>query len=274
MTLADAIAAAGMTPPKAFADGRWIRFPGIGKGRSNRAGWCRVITPTLAIYGDWSSNFSATWIDDDHRDDETSRRLLREARVREQRFAAEQKQRQQGAARQAQQMLSEAIPCEHPYLARKGFPHLRGLVRGENLLIPVRDAQNHRLISLQQISAEGEKRFLPGARVKGGVHRLGANGKAFLCEGYATGLSIYEAARRLHRNPATVVCFSAANMETVAQFMPKAIVCADRDASGVGEQAARRTSLPWILPPELGDFNDLHCQRGLRAVVDILRAVP
>jgi len=272
VTLQEELLSVGLSPPKAVTPGRWLRFPGIGKDRSNRAGWCRMITETLAIYGDWSSDFHAVWRDDTHRDDATSQRLLNEAHERERQFAAGQRRLQLEGARRAQELLEAATPCTHPYLARKGFPSMTGLVFGEYLLIPVRDVNGQRLISLQQVSPEGEKRFLHGARARGGIFRLGGRpGKTLLCEGYATGLSLVEAARRLFRSAVVIVCFSAGNVEVIAQYFPQGLICADHDPSGTGERIARKTRLPWVMPPEVGDFNDLHTQRGLHAVVEILR---
>lgn len=279
MTLADTLASHGMTPPRAIVPGRWLRFPGIGKGRANRSGWCRVITPTLAIFGDWSSGLTATWRDDSHVDDELSRRLLREARQRERQFAAEQKRKQAEVARQAQQLVRDAILSGHPYLQRKGFADRVALVRDGKLVIPVRDAAEYRtVISAQLIDEHGEKRFLPGGRTRNGIHRLGTDpGRArrvVLCEGYATGLSLDAALQRLPGPHCVVICFSARNLESVArQFSHDVLICADNDASMTGEESARRTGLPWVMPPDVGtDFNDLMQQRGLHAVVEVLRA--
>lgn len=272
MNLTQAIMTAGMTPPTTIVPGRWVRFPGIGKGKSNRAGWCRLIAPTLAIFGDWSTGVSEIWRDDTHRDDEATAKLLRDAQARERKFAAEQRARQREAAHRAQQLLDAAQPAIHPYLQRKGFGHITVPVFGEHLLIPVRDVYDYALISLQQINPEGEKRFLHGSRARGGIYRIGSPGKTFLCEGYATGLSLHEAAKRLHKHSAVVVCFSAGNIETVAPKFPEALICADNDESGTGERIARKTGLPWVMPTRVGtDFNDQHCHDGLHSVVTALR---
>lgn len=275
MTLADAITAAGMTPPHRIAEGRWLRFPGVGKGKANRAGWCRVITPTLAIFGDWSSNFTATWRDENHRDDEESRRLLAEARAREQRFAAEQRKQQAQAADRAEAIIGQALHRSHPYLERKGFPELKGLVHDEDLVIPMRDSQDYaRIISAQFISPNGEKKFLPGGRAKGAVYRMGKPNatRLVLCEGYATGLSIDAALKRLNGSHAVLVCFSAGNLERVAHGLRNAVVAADNDHSATGEEAAKGTGLNWTMPYEVGtDFNDLHLNMGLHVVVERMR---
>lgn len=277
MTLTEAIAATGMTPPRNLVPGRWLRFPGIGKGRGNRAGWCRVITPTLAIFGDWSSGLTETWRDDSHRDDERSARLLKEARERERRFAVQQRRKQDEVAKQAQELVRSAVISGHPYLVRKGFPSRTSLVREGQLVIPIRDVDHYQhIISAQLVSADGEKRFLTGGRTRLGIHRLGAAraDRIALCEGYATGLSIDAALGRLPGAHAVIVCFSARNLELVAPRFPGAVVCADHDESMTGEEAAKRTGLRWVMPREVGtDWNDVHLRHGLHAVVEALRTL-
>lgn len=277
MTLHQAITAAGMTPPANIVAGKWLRFPGAGKGRSNRSGWCRLITPTLAVFGDWSSNFSATWKDDSHQDDERSRRLLAEARQREREFIKVQKAKQEQVANKAASIIAKAIPGKHWYLEKKGFPEHFGLIHEDNLLVPIRDVDDYKkIISVQLVLAGGEKRFLPGGRTRGGIHRLGSPKakRIALCEGYATGLSIEAALKRLTAAFAVIVCFSAKNLEYVAQRFPGAFVCADNDESKTGEEAAKRTGLKWLMPPEVGsDFNDFHLRHGLHAVTEVLRSL-
>lgn len=279
MTLYDAIAAAGMTPPRTIVEGRWMRFPGIGKARGNRAGWCKLISPTIGIFGDWSSGISETWRDDSHRDDERSAKLLREAREREQMIAAQERTRQASVAVEAQKLVRDAIMSGHPYLARKGFASRVALVREGKLVIPVRDAANYStIISAQLINEAGEKRFLPGGRTRGGIHRLGIEPRqarrVALCEGYATGLSVDAALQRFIASHAVIVCFSARNLELVAPKFPSAIICADNDESCTGEESAKRTGLRWLMPPDVGtDFNDMHLKYGLHSVMEVLRAI-
>lgn len=277
MTLTEAITAAGMTPPSRIAPGRWLRFPGIGKGHANRAGWCRVISPTLAVFGDWSSNFSSVWKDETFRETAETKRLLEETRRREREFARQQLARQSEAAEKAQAMLSRAVARRrHPYLERKGFPDELVLVHDEQLLVPVRDVDEYdRILSLQMIAPNGEKKFLPGGRTRAGVYRLGPRAVrgVLLCEGYATGLSLYAASRLLGAY-AVLVCFSAGNLVLVAKSVRNALVCADNDESGTGEEAARKTALPWVMPATVGeDFNDMHRRCGLHAVVARVREV-
>lgn len=275
MRLEDAIAAAGMTPPARIVPGRWMRFPGAGKGRSNRSGWCRLITPTLAVFGDWSSNFTATWKDDAHQDNEQTRRMLEEARDRERIYAAEQRKRQKQTSLEAQALVRKCEYRTHWYLERKGFPHEKGLVHDDQLVIPMRDIDNYtRVLSAQLIAPDGTKRFLPGGRAKGAIHRLGpARGSPVLCEGYATGMSIAAALKRLPGEHPVMVCFSANNLEFIATRVPRtAVVAADNDMSATGERAAIATGLRWTMPYEVGtDWNDLHAAMGLHVVVERMR---
>ena len=81
-------------------------------------------------------------------------------------------------------------------------------------------------------------------------------------QGFATGASLFEDSGYL-----TVVAFDAGNLKEVAisikALYPCAeiVICADNDKSGVGEKKAREAALAiggkYIIPPALGDFNDM-----------------
>jgi putative DNA primase/helicase len=83
----------------------------------------------------------------------------------------EEVKRHDEAAEKAAQIWSGATPCDgknrHPYLITKGVSAL-GLkeMSDGRLLVPLRDAVGS-LRSLQFISADGSKRFLPGGRKTG-----------------------------------------------------------------------------------------------------------
>lgn len=164
----------------------------------------------------------------------------------------------------------------HSYLDRKGFPKLKGLVLGEALLVPARIG--NRIVSLQEIAADGTKKNLPGGKMSGASFTIGSGRLEILCEGYATGLSIKAALDGLYLPSRVVCCFSAANVATVAKSRPQALVVADHDKPvaqfeglGTGEFYARRTGLPWTMPPERGtDANDFHLSAGLPALQKLL----
>ena len=169
--------------------------------------------------------------------------------------------------------FSEGIAA-HPYLVAKGLPEQSGLVVGESLLIPMHDCLSGELVGAQTITGDGRKLFILGTRAKGAVHRLGRAKECWLVEGYATGVTVYNALQRLYRPAEVVVCFSAGNLTHVAGLLngPRYIV-ADNDESNVGRRAAEATGLPWCMPKMLGDANDVMQAHGLDAVREMLRMV-
>lgn len=189
---------------------------------------------------------------------------------------AEEAARARFAAQVARHKIASASLEPHPYLERKGFPRFRGLVHEGLLLVPA--MIDRQTVSLQEIDADGRKKNLPGGRMGGASFALGSGSLEILCEGYATGLSIKAALAALHLPARVTCCFSASNIATVAQGRRRALVIADHDkpvaqlgALGTGEYYARRTGLPWAMPPELGmDANDFHLSEGLPALQALL----
>lgn len=115
-----------------------------------------------------------------------------------------------------------------------------------------------------------EKKMLPGTRAKGAVFRFGnTNARmTWLCEGWATGLSIKLALEQMRFPDAVLVAFSDSNLVHVAPHVPgERRVFADNDKSGAGERAAKATGLAYCMAPEVGDdANDLMCKAGIFAV--------
>lgn len=194
---------------------------------------------------------------------------------------AETKAKQEEAAYRAEDMINRAMLEPHPYLERKGFPQERGLVLDGELLIPMREFSCYRqLNSLQRISADGTKLFLPGGKARGSIFFIGPfmASERWLVEGYATGLSVRAALREMFRDAQVAVCFSASNLEHVGRvaraLSVRTYIAADNDKSGAGQAAAEATGLPWVMPPDVDtDANDLHQRQGLRALVNLIRSV-
>ena len=189
--------------------------------------------------------------------------------------------RAEWAAGVARHKVAKAKAETHPYLARKGFPKTLGLVYEGLLLVPARIGDA--VVSLQEIDADGGKKNLPGGRMSGACFSIGSGRDEVLCEGYATGLSIKAALSAIHLPTRVTCCFSAANVATLAEQRRNAVVVADNDRPvaqfgglGTGEFYARRSGLPWAMPPEVGtDANDFHMSDGLpalqRLLLDLLR---
>lgn len=194
--------------------------------------------------------------------------------------AAEQRQRQAEAAEAAARRWTAAEPVtEHTYLTNKGVQaHGIRIEGGHTLLIPMRDAEG-RLWSLQSIAPDGEKRFMPGGRVKGCYCSIGKpSGRLVICEGYATGATIHK-----DTGHAVAVAFNAGNLLPVAKALRGKFPCitlviaADDDWKTEGNpgltaatEAARAVGGLLAVPDFTGlprsdkdtDFNDLHRLAG------------
>lgn len=157
-------------------------------------------------------------------------------------------------------------PENHPYLKKKGVGAYGIRIYKGDLLIPYRD-QNGLLHSVQKITPSGDKFNWSGGEVSGHYHTIEGTGKAYLCEGYATGATIHEA------TGATVyIAFSAGNLKEVSPLLPdNVIVAADNDTETKGNPgltAAMATERQWIIPKGITgtDFNDLAMEKGIDEV--------
>lgn len=289
----DAIAQAGLTPPTdIIADGQIHRFSSNGKP-TNKNGWYifHADEPSIGVYGDWSKDFQAKWSADIGRpysvDEVKAYRLKMELAkdIAEKAKAEKQLQAQEEVA----QLWANAEQGNfyHPYLDKKFIkPHNIRLM-GEELLIPM--FENKELQSLQHIRADGSKKFHAGGKTKGTYFTIGGkpsdDGILCLCEGYATGASIFEAT-----GYPVAISFTASNLLLVAQNMrrkfPKAklIICADDDhktEGNIGIKKATETALligGLLAIPVFGedrlehqtDFNDMALVKGLDALKQVI----
>jgi len=281
-----AIAAAGLTPPDTIiADGKIHRFSTTGR-RGDDSGWYVLHLDGIPAgsFGCWREGLTQTWCgksDNEMTQAELEAHRQRIKAMKAQR-EAEQAQRQQEARQTAAALWQAAAPAAaHDYLTRKGIKPHGARFDGHRLLIPLRDTAGT-LHSLQTIGPDGDKRFMPGGRVSGCYHSIGKpDGVLIVCEGYATGASIHEAAGR-----AVAVAFNAGNLEAVALALRakypalKIIIAADDDHQtpgnpGMTKATAAAQAVGGLLAvPDFGsyrpdgatDFNDLHQIAGADAV--------
>lgn len=216
---------------------------------------------------------------------DTLKKRIAEARARRE---AEEERRHAKAAETAATRWSEAsdAPDSHPYLERKMVRSYGLRLWGNQLLIPLHDEAG-KLVSLQSIDPDGEKRFLAGGKTRGGAFfipaRDGKTATVLIAEGYATAASACMAS-----GYAAFVAFNAGNLLSVAmrarRLFPesKLIVVADDDwqteektgkntGLKAAEEAARRVGGWLAVPPVRGipgasDINDLHQKGGIDAV--------
>ena len=154
-----------------------------------------------------------------------------------------------------------------PYLASKGFHGKHALIyRGAITVVPMRNEAGD-LVNLQFISPEGDKRFMKGLTWTGSRVNLGVPNASLklYCEGYATGLSILDATKRLGIPAHVVVCITGYGMEALAttDTSQNSFVVADHDTrlpdthDTLSQEHAERTGKKWFMPlhPD-EDFND------------------
>jgi putative DNA primase/helicase len=282
-----AMQAAGLQPPDMIEPGKLYRFPGTGKRKSNKAGWCKLFDDGLGgCYGDWSSGLSGHWQAKCDKsfstmEQEAFKRHVAEAHAQAE---AQRKARQIEAAAMAATMWDSAAPApgDHPYLVRKGIEAHGARLHDGALVIPI--LERGELRSLQFIGPDGDKRFLTGGRVSGCCFTIGdLRGAAALCiaEGFATGATVYQATGH-----PVAVAFNAGNLKLVAQAMRACfpalplIVCADDDANTEGNpglskarEAAQAVcgglAVPGfgpVRPAGATDFNDMAATLGMEAV--------
>ncbi len=212
--------------------------------------------------------------------EEAEKRRASAARAAANEAEEARKQKAYRAAADASQKVVELTElATHYYLNSKGLPDAVGLVADGVLVVPMRNLETNQLQGIQTIEwipgeRRWEKKMAFGMRAKGAVLRLG-NQRAketFLCEGYATGLSIEMALRRLRLQASVLICFSDSNMVHVASMVKgRAFVCADNDVSMAGEKAAKKTGFPFCMSSVIGeDVNDLHQRAGLAALCKLI----
>lgn len=209
------------------------------------------------------------------------KRLEAEARRKHQ---EERKKAAKQAAIDAQErwIFSEEEDGSHPYLKKKKIGAY-GVARAEDdLLIPMRHAIGGDLIGIQSITPDGDKYFGKGVAKKGAFHLVGnltPGCTVIVCEGYATGASLYEAL-----DAPVAVAFDAGNLKPVAEYFHASgyvvVIGADNDHNkpenaGVkyGQQAALAVNGACVYPEgiEGTDWNDYACERGVDDIKEIFK---
>lgn len=227
------------------------------------------------------------------------RRVERDARdARDARAAAELAAERAEAAERANAIWNGASAnvADHPYVVRKGGLGFGALVRRgpwqqdgwpDALLTPIFD-RDQRLMSIEAISAAGEKRSLRGGQKAGGfcaIRRFsdGAAKEVVVAEGVATAAACADATGR----PA-VAAFCKSNLRAAAEAVRAIrpdiaiIIAADLGAEREARQAAAAVggyvAVPAGVEGDGADFWDVWSQRGPdecgRQLLGVLRGDP
>lgn len=268
------------------SDGRLHRFKA--DGDKNRNSWYVLFDGSLmaGAFGCWKRQFKETWHDTSRRYTDREWQQIRsrwaQAEAVQKKADAERKEQ---ARKTAQYILenSHRAAADHPYLAvKRVMPHgeLRQS-RGGDLVLPLRDADGV-LHSLQFISGDGAKKFLPGGRIAGCFFTVAdAAGPLVICEGFATGASIHEATGH-----AVVCTMNCGNLMAVAQSLRgkhqerEIIIAADDDrwtnenpgltkATEAAKAIAAKLAVPQFteLTNRPTDFNDMQDSKAIRGAI-------
>jgi len=179
--------------------------------------------------------------------------------------------------------LPEAT-ADHPYLKRKKIKPHGILQHNERLFIPIKTLGN-KAIGVEYINENGEKSSLTGGHRKGGVFVFGEpDRKIFVCEGFATAATVYEAT-----GVCTVCAFSSNNILLVAhalkaRYLKASIeLCADTGSDKLiaswKQEISDTVHIPTFSREELAsfekadnlDFNDMLKFHTKKEIADLLQ---
>ncbi|MGL4754408.1 MAG: primase-helicase zinc-binding domain-containing protein [Aeromonadaceae bacterium] len=188
------------------------------------------------------------------------------------------------ARKGAEALLASSELRHHPYMSDRGLDG-QWLVNGEPimgrdrsviqpgdlLLVPAYKAEGDgsKLVNVQKIKANKEKRPLFGGDMAGVYHKLDGHQKLIaITEGYATGVTVNQV------TGATTYCaFNTGNLAVVAAWASEqhpgvpVVFFADNDEHGAGLRYAKDAAAPIgatvALPPELGDWDDYRQAHGV-----------
>lgn len=288
---------------KEFASSKGFDLPHIAPGQVARFdrgkegnGWATG-NQYYVTFGDWRTGEKHTWRSDNLDKLDPAEKLKVEQELKDAyEFAKRSKaEGQKKVSVEAGKLLTGAmLRTGHPYLDKKGFPRQMTTNHFDNLLVQMEDIHG-KIWNVQRIHPDGTKRFLKGGKVKGCFYVIGnldGESPIYLCEGFATGLSIDEGKRELKSAGATVVCFNSGNLLSVGKAIRdkypnrEIFVCADNDRNNPknpglkeGQKTAREIQGKLLYPTfnngsdGATDFNDLHIQDGRPALEEQLQII-
>lgn len=231
MNFETALRLAGLRPRDIVADGKWRRCATEDKPTKRNGAYRLDYDGLRGWYRNWATDDGLSSWAAMEGPLKAGRRIVSEESLAKQRERDRARRIESIRSARAFWLKARPLTAAHPYLADKGLtPYgTSGLKLAEGLLvIPVLWKGN--VISVQTIHANGQKRFWPGAPVKGGSFTLDRPGAAVtvFVEGLATGLAVYQCMRHAR----VVVCFDAGNLfPVVDQLRPRGsvVIAADND---------------------------------------------
>ncbi len=273
-----------------------IRRFSVGKG-NNKDGhfqvWDNGNNFYHAEYGDWKTGKKYKWNSNGGKP--LSPTQTKQIKQVQQKRADNRAKDQEQAGIKANEIYAKAKQSTvfNAYLKAKGFDQYQGLEhparqddRG-NLIIPL--SSDGQIKSLQIIHPNGDKRLLKNGLKKGTFCILGdlltLHKNVYVCEGYATALSVYLA---FEQKRAVVFAIDCGNLFPVfsalkGKYKSKQFInCADNDhtkAENAGKKQAKaikeKLGIPFIYPDFIKgtDFDDQRQEKGLEAVKERLLSI-
>ncbi|WP_422462551.1 toprim domain-containing protein [Endozoicomonas sp. ALB115] len=269
------------SPMTLINDGIIHRYRVMGDRAGSKNGWYVLHGSEVMIAGSWKTSQQVVVHNTELETLSAHEREQRHRVIREAQFkaAAEQLRQYTLTARNVERLWerSPSADQDHPYLIDKRVSAYGLRQTGDNLLVPLRDASG-KIWSVQFIEPSGKKWFAKGGRVRGCFHLIGEpgiKGTLMVCEGYATGASIFN----VLDNP-VFAAFNAGNLIHAAKAIKEAygsfiIMMADNDRQTPGNpgitqamKAALAVNGNILWPPfsegQPGtDFNDWLVPKGV-----------
>jgi len=290
-----AMQSAGIEPPAEIIPDSYLhRFTIPGDKARSSNGWyvLHADDPAAGAFGCWKRGISETWCGKSHQTMTPEEKRAYAAKMEAvKRLREEERARIQAECRawcaNAWGKAKDATN-ENPYLKRKGVNAYGLKSFKDTLLIPVRDMAGA-IHGLQFIYPDGTKKFKTGTDKAGHFFKISTSkdNTVIICEGYATGASIYQATGH-----AVVIAFDSGNLAAVSQIIRlkfpdmKIIIAADDDYVTEGNPGLTKAieaakSINGLLavptfPDNRGikdtDFNDMALLTGLEAVKACIEA--
>ena len=226
--------ASGLRARDVVPDGKWHRCPTNDKPRKKNGVFLLTLDGRRGVFKNYAldTDFSI-WTDGKPLSESDKRDMTALATL----ARAQERRRREIAMRSMEAHWHSLQPLRggHPYLEAKGLrvDGCAGLrVDDDKLVIPMR--KGGRLMSLQTITTEGEKKYRAGCPVGGATFDIERRSAQLTCyaEGFATGLAVFQCLPLARVR----VCFDAGNLVRVAEEVGRrpgmAVVCADNDWTG------------------------------------------
>lgn len=249
--LENALRSIGLSFTSLIMDGELHRCSTVAKPRKENGWYIIYENGAAACYGNWEDGDSSHVWRGDGVDADTYKRIREKVDSLKTMREAEQLK----LADTALEFYEQASRTGYSdYLTRKNIQSHGLRFDGNTLIMPLQDSTG-KVWSYQKIYGNGDKYFLQGGRVRGCYYIIGVpKDKVIVCEGFATGATIYE-----ETDIPVIVALNAGNLKAVCDSLPfrDITIAADNDANGIGEKAAKESGYPYVMPSSHGDFNDI-----------------